>query len=313
LSRYANIADLFSDHWMLHRSVLDKAVVILSRLGTPAYSENRAIYVEGQGERERVPSVSLPGQRFDPYQGSAASRNLGRLGAHLTEAGVAHVPIYGVLGKRMSSFDISERGTSTDMLTDAFETLAGMDSVRGVVLDIDSPGGNVLGVQQASDALNFLRGIKPVAGNINEIGASGAYFIGSHVDDLSIAPTGYAGSIGVYTTRVDMSRFYEGEGIDVHVISAGEFKADGHPTIPFTDGERTRIQSEVDTYMDMFKAAVARGRGISMSEVEKVADGSVSIGQAAVDRGLVDRVAYFKDVAAEMEAHVKPVYSLQPA
>lgn len=298
--RYANVVALFETNWYLPRHVIDKGIAIFETLGTPEYSINRErFYAQREDES---PKMLIPGTQFNPYSDDKDIRLLGRSGVHLTSQNVAIVPVYGILAKRMSDFDMSERGTSADMLADSFDILTRhADQIKGTVLDIASPGGSVLGSELAAQALLRLRGVMPVHAVCNEIMASGAYYIGCHVDAIHVVESSYIGSVGVFTTRVDARKFFENKGLEVHVISAGEFKVDGHPATPFTPEERARIQAEINVYYDLFVRAVMRGRDISEEKAKNLADGSLEIGANAVKRGFADSVSSLNDVVAEVE------------
>lgn len=290
-----NVLSLFEDHWALTAEYIEKGRRIVEGIDTPGYAQRRAdFYRDREGGDEDFSAeffAAQPGRRIERSEDGL----LYRMGVTVTDGGVAVLPIHGVLMKR-PMFSLSTKLTSSDMVRDAARRLAEMGSVRSVVLDVDSPGGSVLGIERAAQAIEALAGEKRVVAVANEMMASGGYYVASAATEIVAVETAIVGSIGVYTTRIDATDRYEMEGLKVYVVRAGEHKAEGLPALPFSEGERQRLQREVDYYYDMFKAAVRRGRGISAEEVSSLADGTVEIGTQAVERGFVDGIASLADV-----------------
>lgn len=310
LEQYANVIALMEQPWALSERWASKGAELLRRLGTVAYAENRVAFYAPGGEFDQAQArnherfAGLPG-RPHAFGETPEGNLLNASGVRLTDGGTAVWPVHGVFGKRLSSFGMSERGVSCESLEDCAHALSQQDRVRAVVAGVHSPGGSVLGMDLAAEALYELRQTKPVYAVADELMASAAYYWGAQADAIYTPKTGNVGSIGVYTYRVDRTRANEAEGLDVRIIKAGAHKADGHPDTPVTDAEIARIQADVDTYYEMFKAAVQRGRGIGAEAVAKLADGTVAIGQEAVDRGFIDAVAGIKEVVAMVDRRAK--------
>ena len=298
--RYANIIRLFECPWMLPLHVLEKGIMVFSR-AIMRTDEHAAIVLEWDEHEETPFLAQRPGRRFSRRSDHADERLLAEMGVTLTRKGTAVVPIVGVMAKRMSSFGISEQGVSSDMLTDVFDVLRQHDSVNTVALDIDSPGGSALGVEFAAQALRELSKKKDTIAVGNEMLASGAFYVASQANQIAVAPTAIVGSLGVYTTRVDRTKAEDESGIKVHVIRAGEFKADGHPSLPFTEEERERIQREVNVYYRLFTSAVKTGRELNQKDALALMDGTVEIGRDAVTRGFADTVASLSRTVRQLE------------
>jgi ClpP class serine protease len=118
--------------------------------------------------------------------------------------GVAVVPVRGTLTPRPGAF--SSGGTSYRSITDRVQMAARDSAVRSIMLDVDSPGGSIHGVEEAAAAIRAAREVKPVWAAVDPIGASGAYWLASQADKLFVAPAGQVGSIGVVRVHIDRSK-----------------------------------------------------------------------------------------------------------
>lgn len=210
---------------------------------------------------------------------------------------VAVLPLTGVLGQRMDPLLDISGGTSTDRFRREFLSLVNDDRIGAVVLDVDSPGGSVFGVEELSLDIFRARGAKPIIAAVNSLAASAAYWIASAAGEVVVTPGGLAGSIGVFALHEDLSAWLEREGVKVSLISAGKFKTEGNEFEPLADEARAAIQAEVDRYYAMFTAAVARNRGVKPAAVrEGFGQGRLVGAQDAVRQGMADRVASLPEV-----------------
>jgi len=161
-----------------------------------------------------------------------------------------------------------------------------------VVLDVDSPGGAVNGVEELADEMLRARGQKPVVAVANTLAASAAYWIATAADEVVVTPSGEVGSIGVFAVHEDFSAALEAAGIRVSLVSAGKYKMEGNPYEPLGDEGRAALQERVDDYYGMFVGAVARGRGVAAKDVrEGFGQGRLVGARQAVELGMADRVA----------------------
>ncbi len=206
--------------------------------------------------------------------------------------GVASVPVTGVLVKKVPwyfSFFGIDATAYGEIEADVARALAD-DSVTSIRLMVDSPGGQVAGVKEASDAIAAARALKPVSAHIDDIGASGAYWLASQAGKVSASPNALVGSIGVYSAYVDSSKAAENEGYKVHVVSSGPHKGMGVPGSPITADQLAAMQQVIDGMAANFVQDVARGRGRGADQVTKWADGRVWISREALQNGLIDSV-----------------------
>lgn len=205
---------------------------------------------------------------------------------------IAILPILGTISQRMTAIQAQSGGTSTELIGRVFDQLIADTQVGAIILDVDSPGGNVFGVTELAQKIFDARGTKPIIAVANSLMASAAYWIGSAADEIVITPSGQAGSIGVLAVHADHSAALEKCGVKVTVIKAGRFKAEGTDTEPLTDTAEQHMQSQVDAYYELFVADIARNRGVSAADVRSgFGQGRVLDAKAAKAAGMVDRIA----------------------
>ena len=210
---------------------------------------------------------------------------------------IAVLPLYGPILQRDAEF---WGGTSTERFTATFRTLLADDSTKAIVLDVDSPGGSVYGVDELSKEIFQARGVKPVIAVVNSLAASAAYWVASAAQEMVITPGGEAGSIGVFVAHADWSEAFKSAGVAISLIHAGQYKIEGNPYQPLGEEARAQLQKEVDGYYSMFTAAVARNRGVTVAAVGRdFGQGRVFQAKEAKDIGLVDRVGTLSQTLAK--------------
>jgi signal peptide peptidase SppA len=220
--------------------------------------------------------------------------------------GVAIVALKGVISPRLSDeMDVSSGGgTSAEGFAKRLRAAVSDPRIGGIVIDVDSPGGNVLGVQEATDALYAARGSgKPIVAVASPHALSAAYWIAASASQLAVTPSGEVGSIGVYGIHEDLSKAMEAAGVTVTVIAAevSPNKAEGHPAFPLSDEARAARQAAADRYGRAFVSAVSRGRGVPPEDVVASFGGGRIVGaEDALAAGMVDRIATLDDEIARM-------------
>lgn len=209
-----------------------------------------------------------------------------------TRAGsVAVIPVMGTISQRMNMLSAMSGGTSTEMLGREISTAAADPDISAIVLNVDSPGGTVPGLTELHSAIMSARERKPIVASVNSMSASAAYWITSAASEISITPSGEAGSIGVFAMHVDESAALEQEGVKVSLIHFGDRKIDGNRFQPLTEEARASIQADVDAFGAMFHRDVAKGRGVSVADVrEKFGQGAMLLAKDALAAGLVDKI-----------------------
>jgi signal peptide peptidase SppA len=203
---------------------------------------------------------------------------------------VAVIPIQGTLVQKLGSLRPWSGMTGYDGIRQNLFTALDDSSVKAIVLDIDSPGGEVAGCFDIVDTIYAARGSKPIWAILNESAYSAAYAIASAADKIYVPRTGGVGSIGVICAHVDMSQALTSAGIKVTFITYGDTKADGHSEIPLSEDAKKRFQADIDTMGQLFVDTVARNRNISAATVRDT-QAATFMGDKGVALGLADEVA----------------------
>jgi signal peptide peptidase SppA len=166
---------------------------------------------------------------------------------------------------------------------------------RGVVLRLDSPGGEVSGCFEAVRTLRAMArdSGKPLVAYVDEMACSAAYALACAADEVVLPDTGLVGSIGVIMTVESYAEQLAAEGVSVALITSGAAKADGHPAVALSDDARARLQADVDQLAQVFAAEVAAGRPALTAKAALGLDARVLIGPSAVAAGLADHVGSF--------------------
>lgn len=208
-----------------------------------------------------------------------------------TAGAIAVLPLFGTIDHRAAMMTEMSGGTSVERFTQDFRQALADPAVGAIVLDVDSPGGSVYGVDELSAEIYKGRSQKPIAAIANSMAASAAYYLASAADSLSVIPSGEVGSIGVLAAHTDMSGAMQAEGLKRTLISAGQYKTEANPFEPLTDEAQAYIQSRVDEYYNAFVSAVARNRGVSIDEVQTGYGQGRMVGAKTAKRlGMVDHV-----------------------
>lgn len=223
----------------------------------------------------------------------------------LSDGGVAVIPVMGTLVQRASSLDAMSGITSYSRVSGLLNTALNDNDVRGIVLELDSPGGEVNGLYDLADAIYAARSVKPLWAVANESAYSACYAIGSAADKLYMPRTAGVGSIGVIAMHVDQSKRDATQGYSYTAIFAGDKKNDFNSHAPLSDSALADLQAQIDRLYGMFVDTVARNRAISSSVVTATQAG-VIYPQQAVDEGFADGIATLQDTIEMLEAEVKP-------
>jgi signal peptide peptidase SppA len=215
--------------------------------------------------------------------------------------GIAVIPVRGVIAHRMGSMDDTSGGTSVERIGAMVDQVAADASIGTILYDFDTPGGTVPGVQELAAKMFALRGLKHQIAHINGMAASAGYWLAAQTDEIVSTPSGTAGSIGVFAAHQDLSKALEAEGINVTLISAGKYKVEGSPFSPLTDEAKAFLQASVDAAYGQFVKDVARGRGVSVSDVRGgYGEGRALSAKDAKAAGLIDRIATLDETVGRL-------------
>lgn len=279
------------------------ALLVAEFLSTPwAILPERLTAIAGVVARLAVGEDASP-EVLDSVAADAATMAARRSEAQRAGGGaVAVLPFYGVSTQRPPPAMASGSGLmSTQAFANTLRMALADDSIGGILIDIDSPGGSVFGIQELSNEIYQARSQKPIVAIANSLAASAAYWIGSSASEFYITPGGEAGSIGVFAAHENRAKALEQAGIDTTLISAGKYKVEGSPFGPLSDEAKAFMQTRIDAHYGAFTRAVARNRNTNVETVRGgMGEGRTLGAQAAKDAGLVDSIMTFDQVLQKM-------------
>lgn len=217
--------------------------------------------------------------------------------------GVAIVPVEGTLVQKLGTLRPWSGMTGYDGIRANLSMALEDSGVRAIMLDMDSPGGEVAGCFDLVDAIYGVRGRKPIWSVLSENAYSAAYAIASATDRIIVPRTGGTGSVGVICAHVDFSKMLGEAGIAVTLITYGDHKADGNQYNPLPKEVLARFQADVNTMGDLFCDTVARNRNLKASAV-RATQASTYMGANGVNVGFADAVMApdeaFRSLLAEL-------------
>ncbi len=216
--------------------------------------------------------------------------------------GVGIITITGSLVARGAWVGASSGLTSYEGIQHQLKTAVADPDVHSVLLDIHSPGGEVVGCFETAAMVRALSDQKKTIAVVNGLAASAAYGIASGATEIVTTGSGISGSIGVVWLHADFSKQLEDDGIKPTWIFAGEHKVDGNPLEPLSDDVRADIQAEIDAIYSDFLTTVENGRGDRMTaDAARATQARTMIGENAVAAGLADRLGTFEDVLDDLQ------------
>lgn len=246
--------------------------------------------------RLRANVVELSDEDIQARIGAAAPRPRAT-----SKGAVAVLPLYGVISQRMDLMTQISGGTSTERFSRDLKQAVDDPGIKAIVIDVDSPGGSVFGVEELASEIRAATEKKYIVAVANSLAASAAYWIGSAASEMVMTPGGEVGSIGVYTVHQDYSEHLAKEGVKTTLIKAGKYKAEGNPFEPLSDDAKEALQKRVEEIYNSFVASVASGRGVSTSTVRSgFGQGRVVGAKEALDMKMVDRIETLQDTLARL-------------
>jgi len=163
--------------------------------------------------------------------------------------------------------------------------------IKGIVLRINSPGGAVAPAQEIYQEVMKLRtNQKTVYASMGTVAASGGYYIACAADYVLANPGTLTGSIAAVMAFSNIEELTQKVGVKPDIIKSGKYKDVGSPLRAMTPEERSLLQNVVDNVHQQFIQAVAKGRGLPLSDIKKIADGRIMTGQQALEYKLIDEV-----------------------
>ena len=212
--------------------------------------------------------------------------------------GIAVIPVHGTLVKRTAGLDAASGLTSYTEIAAMLDSSLADPQVAGILLDIDSPGGEASGSFELARRVREASAVKPVWAVANDSAYSAAYAIGSAANRLIVSETGGVGSIGVIALHIDQSVKDANEGYRYTAVTAGTHKNDFSPHQPLTDEAKAELQAEVDRLYGLFVEHVASMRTLSSDDVRSTEAG-LYFGANAIAAGLADAVGTFESALTD--------------
>jgi signal peptide peptidase SppA len=268
---------VFNTPWLIHRESPEwQAIQLIARM-------------RARGERFSAEEIK---ERIGAGPGRSARK----------EGAIAVLSLQGPISQYANLMTQVSGGTSTEEFGALFRAVVAEPGVKAVVINVNSPGGSVFGVQELAAEIFQARGVKPIIAVANSMMASAAYWIGSAADEVVVTPGGMAGSVGVVLEHIDISELEKKEGVKTTLISAGKGKTMGNPFEPLSDDDRDELQAVVDEVYGRFVSSVAKNRGVSASTMRNTFQAKFVSAKEAVELGMADRVGTLRDTLKRLGA-----------
>jgi protease IV len=198
---------------------------------------------------------------------------------------------------RIQVIDIDGELVQSRPIIEQLKRYEDSNSVKAILLNVDSPGGGVAVSQEIYTEVKRLREKKDkiIVAYLSSTGASGAYYVSCAANKIVANPGTIVGSIGVIAEWVNYADLLEWAKLKNVVFKTGEFKDTGSATRALTDNERKYFQGLIDDMYVQFLEAVSSGRKLDLQDVRSMADGRVFTGRDAKERKLIDETGNFQD------------------
>lgn len=210
---------------------------------------------------------------------------------------VAIVRVEGAITSSDGTDDFNTTGATSGVVIADLMSAANDDSVKAVVLRVDSPGGTVTGSAQIHEVIEQFE--KPVVVSMASVAASGGYYISAPADHIMARADTVTGSIGVIMQIFNAEELADSYGVDVITITSGPNKAVGNMWEEMTPEQRQILDDFIGESYDEFVRVVAEGRGIEDARVREIADGRIYTGRQALANGLVDELGNLDNAVAK--------------
>ncbi|WP_353281922.1 S49 family peptidase [Wolbachia endosymbiont (group B) of Horisme vitalbata] len=207
----------------------------------------------------------------------------------------AVIAIHGILTKKPGAFDVFLGMTSYEQIEEQITQALADSSIETIILEIDSPGGEVNGIFDLADFIYESRAKKRIVALANDDAYSAAYAIASSAEKIFLTRTSGVGSIGVIASHIDQSGFDEKQGIKYTTIFAGSRKNDLNPHEPINSEGLKSLREEIDRLYEMFVQLIARNRNLSIEAI-KSTEAGLYFGEKAVEIGLADGMTILSSI-----------------
>lgn len=197
---------------------------------------------------------------------------------------------YGAIDNGGSSRMGGEEGINSDKVIRDLRKLKDNDDVKAVVLRVNSPGGSAFGSEQIWYAVTELKKKKPVIVSMGDYAASGGYYISCNADSIVADPTTLTGSIGIFGMFPNVKGLTDKIGLSFDAVKTNTYSDFGSIGRSLNEGEKALMQNMVNEGYELFVKRCAEGRGMTIDQIKKIAEGRVWTGSTAKELGLVDEL-----------------------
>jgi signal peptide peptidase SppA len=270
-----------ASYWMMH---------------PPAFESMRGVVASWA----QAPGAVAPLSRAEKDAAIAAAQAARPAPAYQAPSTIVVLSMFGVISPRSNMCsDLSQEGCSLDVWSAKYRSVMQDSNVAGVIVNVDSPGGNVYQVPETADLIYSLRHLKPNVGVVTGMSASAGYFLATQFEELVCGGRSTeVGSIGVLMRHQDLSKMASDAGVATTYITSPRDgnKAEGNPFTPLSDATKEYFNTRTDAYYEMFLAALARGRRMAGKGATATIDqewgrGRLLGADRALELGMVDRIS----------------------
>ena len=237
---------------------------------------------------------------------------------YLSFGGQEEAGSFSGFGSKIGVVDLDGVILSPKQIVPQLKKFADDDSVKAIILHVNSPGGGVAASEEIYREVKRIRDEKKkrIVASIETVGASGAYYVASATNKIYADKGSIVGSIGVIAEWVNYGELLHWAKLNAITMKAGEFKDTGSPTREMTPAERAYLQSVIDNMHTQFIQAVAEGRRVKEEDIRAIANGKVWTGEQAAPLKLVDQITDFegavKDTAKAVGISGEPTLVYPP-
>jgi protease-4 len=198
-------------------------------------------------------------------------------------------------GQKVGVIEVSGAITEAEETLERLKQFREDDTIRAIVIRINSPGGGVGPSQEIYSEIRKTIPTKKVVASLGSVAASGGYYLAAAANGIVANPGTITGSIGVILGYTDLQEVFRKIGLAPVVVKSGAFKDMGSPLRAMSTEEQAILQGFVDKIHQQFVQAVAQGRNMDIAVVAQLADGRIYTGEEALGLGLVDRLGNLTD------------------
>ncbi|HFZ9214455.1 TPA: S49 family peptidase [Salmonella enterica subsp. diarizonae serovar 61:r:-] len=274
----------------------------------PAYAR---VFFCALGRESGINSLSIPGNNESLDQSDMALVTGDFMAAGKPQArfyqvvnGIAVLPVTGTLVHKLGGMRPFSGMTGYDGITARLQQAVLDPEVKGILLDIDSPGGQAAGAFDCADMIYRLGQQKPVWALANDVACSGAMLLASACSRRLVTQTARIGSIGVVMAHTSYAGQLEQEGVEITLLYSGKHKTDLNPYQALPDDVRIDYQQKMDDTRQMFADRVAQYTGLSVDAVMET-EAAIYDGKAGIEVGLADEMVNAADAISVMAAALK--------